>query len=426
MWDGSRHGSQAGTGAIIRQQPTDGRDDRAHNLTMRFWGGPSDGGKNGLSTGAVALGLVAVLAACHLTGCAISSAENRLRPELAVKKDFRQALLEQYKDLNSIMGFYQTGAWTYRGATNIELASVVTDKTERRNSIAYDLIFLINEFYDAYELSWFATVQTGNVVADLLSLGTSTAGAVAGGEGVKTMLAAITAGVIGGKRSFDKHVLADQSINLIIYNMRKGRQEKLRNIRNALAEKDDGKYPIQEVLIDLQEFYYAGTVLGAVQSILGQDVDSMKTGQANQAALDRERLEEALAILSAAKTEESKRAAVSAAILWISRVQTNWARAMLEADADFRTQDAETHLKAVKERATLSEKLGRAEYSASRFAADEPQIAGGVVYQSVGTTVMIGGTNVSEKIRLKLQRDGDWKVVGYAFSLPKAGSGGGS
>lgn len=404
----------------MHRQPTDGRDDRVQSPNMRLSVVSSDDAGGGVTIGAVAVGIVAVLAAWHLAGCAISSAENRLRPELAVKKDFRQALLERYRRIDTIMGFYQTGAWSYLGETNRELSSIVTDETERRNIIAYDLIFLINEFYDAYELSWFSGVQTGNVVGDLLSLGTSTAGAVAGGEGVKTMLAAITAGVIGGKRSFEKHFLADQSISLIIFNMRKGRQGKLRQIRETLSKTTDSEYRLQEVLIDLQEFYYAGTVLGAIQAILGQDLNSMKASYEKLSAADQARIERSLAIIAEAQTEQSKQAARSAAASWVEIVQSNWAQAMLKADADFRTRNAEANLNIVKDRAALSERLGKGNYEAARFTAGEAEYLDGVLFRDVVTVVTVGATKVSERVRLKRQGDGDWKVVEYAFSLPEA------
>lgn len=237
--------------------------------------------------------LMATLVAAF-AGCSSTNSLNHLRPAPGVKGDYRAHIEKLYKDFNTINTFYETGQLPLLVHSNfvvkgdqlvptdgyVNLTAATSTKEERRNRIVYDMIYLINEYYDAYEMSWYATSVGTEGVADLLSLGTSLAGATTGDAGLKAMLAAITSGFTGTKMAVQKHVLQDQSITMIIHTMRQARQDKLTDIRGKLVSGTNltsvSVYPLQAAVVDVQEYFYAGTLLGAIQSILGKNTEKME------------------------------------------------------------------------------------------------------------------------------------------------------
>jgi len=145
---------------------------------------------------------------------------------------------------------------------------VVADAADR-DLIINQLLLLID--YNYYQIE--ANAQRNKSLTDfagsVISTGFGTAGAIAGG-GTAQIMSALIAALEATKTSVDKDLLRGQTITAIVAKMRELRATKLVAIRQAMAKNDLVAYPMSQALIDLLEYYNAGTFLGALQSITEQ------------------------------------------------------------------------------------------------------------------------------------------------------------
>jgi len=159
------------------------------------------------------------------------------------------------------------------------------EKTAKRNQIVNDLVFLINDYYDKYEVRWFATSSGIAAGSDIATLGLDTIVAASSGKQIRTILAAVSTGIGGSKIALEKDVLKNQSISVIIHTMRAARTKQYTDLQLKLKAQNATDYPLEEALVDVQNYFHAGTVLGALQELdtaaantdrLAKDVDDQK------------------------------------------------------------------------------------------------------------------------------------------------------
>jgi hypothetical protein len=162
------------------------------------------------------------------------------------------------------------------------------DKRTGRNKIINDLLFLINDYYSAYELSWYATATGHSFASDVTTLGLDTAATAVGAAGIKTMLTAISTGVGGQKIAVQRDFFQNQNIALIIKNMRAARAEVLAKIRSKTSKSVD-EYPLEDALLDLQEYFAAGTIIGGIQ--YASDTAALQKIIADDAAAQGQRVD---------------------------------------------------------------------------------------------------------------------------------------
>jgi hypothetical protein len=205
-----------------------------------------------------------------------------LRPAIGPNDEYVKSLQAKYKNPQAVEDFY-------RGATSSPLKS-------RRNQIVNELLFLINDYYSAYELSWYATATGHSFLSDLTTLGLDTATAAVGGAELKTMLAAISTGVGGQKIAVQRDFFQNQNIALIIKNMRAARADVLVKIR-AKTPKSTDEYPLEDALLDLQEYFAAGTVIGGIQH--ADDTAALQKIIAEDAASQNARVDKLAALRTA-------------------------------------------------------------------------------------------------------------------------------
>jgi len=82
----------------------------------------------------------------------------------------------------------------------------------------------------------------------------------------KTVLSAISTGIEGAKGSLDKNLFFKKTIVALVTQMKADRKTMLLAIREKMQENTD-KYPLTAALIDLEEYYKAGTLPQALTSI---------------------------------------------------------------------------------------------------------------------------------------------------------------
>ncbi len=86
------------------------------------------------------------------------------------------------------------------------------------------------------------------------------------GGAAKAALGAAITGVTGAKVSFDKNAYFAKTLPALVASMQASRKEVLLRIRKGLELGDD-KYPLTQALVDLEDYYNAGTIPGAITGI---------------------------------------------------------------------------------------------------------------------------------------------------------------
>lgn len=120
------------------------------------------------------------------------------------------------------------------------------------------------------EISW---------VADMTELGLSAAIAAVGGEATKAALGAILTGFKGARLSAEKNFFREKTTEVVVSAMQAERSKKLTLILQKMGLGVD-QYPFEDAAVDLVEFFYAGTVEGALQNL------AIETGQKAVVAKD--------------------------------------------------------------------------------------------------------------------------------------------
>lgn len=153
-----------------------------------------------------------------------------------------------------------------------------------RNDLIDDFLRLIDNQYETYVTRIRREKSYTDVALDLVGIGLGTGGTLTGSTGVKTTLAALSTALTGGRSSFNKNVLLDQTIPVLISKMDALRAKKKTAIRALMrdATRNDtplSQYSVREALTDLTEYYAAGTVTRAL------------TGIADDAAVEKKKAE---------------------------------------------------------------------------------------------------------------------------------------
>jgi len=126
--------------------------------------------------------------------------------------------------------------------------------TAERNAYIGAIQSKIDESYDNFKASLYAGHAYLTVGTDLAVLGLSGAGSVIADAGIKSILAATSAGVVGSTASIDKQVLNQQNTLAIISTM-----DAQRATENAIIVQREKSsitdYPLETALLDLRAYY---------------------------------------------------------------------------------------------------------------------------------------------------------------------------
>lgn len=106
-----------------------------------------------------------------------------------------------------------------------------------------------------------------NTSTDLAVIGLSAAGAITGASSTKSILAAISGGIVGARGVIDKEVFYERTLPVIIQAMEAGRKaERVRILEGLSAE--PSAYTMGQALADIENYYHAGTFVYALNRIL--------------------------------------------------------------------------------------------------------------------------------------------------------------
>jgi hypothetical protein len=134
-----------------------------------------------------------------------------------------------------------------------------------RNKLITARTYAVDVQFSAFEEDLFRQAREAGFAATLTTLGLTAAGAVAG-AGTTQVLSAIAAGITGSRAAFEREVLAERTVLAIHTSMRANRMIVLARIRQGLTQ-SVSQYPLAAGLTDVEDYYFQGTVLGALIGI---------------------------------------------------------------------------------------------------------------------------------------------------------------
>ncbi len=135
-----------------------------------------------------------------------------------------------------------------------------------RDGIITARLLLTNKLYNRFVAQSAAEKQGFDTFTDIAVIGVDLAVATVGGESTKSALGAISAGITGSKLSIDKNYYFEKTISVLITAMNAQRKVVLLPIKRGMRLTIE-EYSLAEALSDLDSYYFAGTFIGALESI---------------------------------------------------------------------------------------------------------------------------------------------------------------
>ncbi len=191
-----------------------------------------------------------LIAVSCTTGCKSYRYAGAPPPSYDVDADLKQ-LTKHFSPAISISNYYALG----------------TNATPRdRNEVISGRLVMINLEYLRWLRTMTADKQLLDTASDVLILSLNLAATATGGATAKTVLSAISAGITGSKTAIDKHYYYDKTLPALVSAMNAQRKTVLTNLLAGMS-KPLTDYTFEQALADLQDYYQAGTLLGAVTAV---------------------------------------------------------------------------------------------------------------------------------------------------------------
>ena len=155
------------------------------------------------------------------------------------------------------------------------LAASPQKQKEIRNGFIENRTALVDQGYAGFRQTLYTQRVGMNVGVDLATLGLNAVGAVTGSAPAKTGLHALSGGLIGSKASIDKNVFFDRTMPALLAQMEAQRSAvRLRLLAGMMVGPD--RYPLMQARADLEDYYVAGTMVGAIGNITTQAMVEQK------------------------------------------------------------------------------------------------------------------------------------------------------
>jgi hypothetical protein len=148
-----------------------------------------------------------------------------------------------------------------------------------RNTIVTARIYAIDVNYHNFVRDLTTQQNVGNVGTDWVVLALSGIGATAGSAAAKAALAAASGGVVGARAAVNKDVYFNNTVTTLITTMEGQRKTVLATIYTGL-QKGVADYTIYQAMADLDDYYNAGTINGALIQLANAASEKLQTGNA--------------------------------------------------------------------------------------------------------------------------------------------------
>lgn len=167
-------------------------------------------------------------------------------------------------------------------------------KKAYRDEVVTGRVRAIDLHFGTFQQAVFREGVGTNIATDLIILGLGGATATVGGAGLKAALGATSAGVAGARTSIDKNLYFEKTMPALLAQMIALRKTVLVKIQEGL-DRNVALYPLSQALIDLEDYYNAGTIPGAIAAVTEQagatakNADAVLLGIRNKAFFATER-----------------------------------------------------------------------------------------------------------------------------------------
>jgi hypothetical protein len=173
---------------------------------------------------------------------------------------------------------YSTDVSIYNSADSEDV------RTRYRNKIVYSTAKEIDKNYAAFRNSFFSERAATETLLDIAQIGVTSAGTLAAGETIKTVLAAVATGVAGSRLSFNKNFFKEKSPDLLISRMDALRAKQWSQISLKLNNpnpnnSNDNAYPLAAAERDLVAYYLAGSLQAAFTDIVAESGATQKEAE---------------------------------------------------------------------------------------------------------------------------------------------------
>jgi hypothetical protein len=159
----------------------------------------------------------------------------------------------------------------------------VKTKVARRNQILQELITIVDQNYEAFEARYYGSDASVNFAGDVVNLGLTGVSSVTGTAHLKSVLSAIATGTTGIKTSYQKNYFDQQTRAAVVQQMRALRASALTTLQDENHMKAGlTAYSLEQGLSDIDDYYNAGTIIGALQAIAQSAGDKQKQAQTDQ------------------------------------------------------------------------------------------------------------------------------------------------
>lgn len=201
-------------------------------------------------------------AALSLTGCStLSGGPQPLLDEPQPVPSFSAACLtgDQKQSAQAVLAEFECTEVSWLSNDNQAL------KIQRNNVVTLRLL-MINRRYDAWERRLVNETREGNFGSTLALLGLSGVGSVIKQGATSRSLATSATVVTGAREGFNRDILLDRTIAILMTQMRASRAKVKETILKRLGTPYE-EWPIGLALADLEEYEHAGTVNSALMAV---------------------------------------------------------------------------------------------------------------------------------------------------------------
>ena len=157
----------------------------------------------------------------------------------------------------------------YSSATSIASYYQQPETKARRDEFVIGRLTLYNLQYIKYIQSFALDRAQAESVFDITNLTLGVANTLVGGEADHAAITAATSLLSGSRLAIEKNFYNERTVPALVTQMNASRQAALVPILRGLKQ-DPSAYPLSQALVDLQGYYEAGTIQGALLEVQQQ------------------------------------------------------------------------------------------------------------------------------------------------------------
>ena len=139
-------------------------------------------------------------------------------------------------------------------------------KRDYRNEVILGRLRSHDLHFGVFEREIVGESTSMSLAVDVAAIGLNAAGTLVPSASTKAILAAISGGLLGAKGKVDEHVFYQKTMPVLLGEMAAARKARLTLIFQGLA-KGTTEYPLLQGLIDVEEYFKAGTITGSLRDI---------------------------------------------------------------------------------------------------------------------------------------------------------------